>query len=177
MRYPADFEFVSRIDIVDMLTEHIHFLSNQDALDFILTAPMEKEKYVDLKEHFQRKDEVKEAFSSLEILPNKQGGYVNWFMQLPINSNRLLPYVVQPSEVELKPLPEHLKYAFLGKNITLPVIISSNITPIQEERLVKVLEEHKTALGWTVADIKGISPSMCMHRIALEEGAKHVRQV
>ncbi|KAH9752794.1 hypothetical protein KPL71_014847 [Citrus sinensis] len=38
-----------------------------------------------------------------------------------------------------------------------------------------VLRDHKTAIGWTIADIKGISPSMCMHRILLEEGSKPTR--
>ena len=46
----------------------------------------------------------------------------------------------------------------------------------QEERLIRVLREHKTAIGWTIADIKGISPSMCMHPILLEEGSKPTRE-
>ena len=32
------------------------------------------------------------------------------------------------------------------------------------------------AIGWTIADIKGISPSTCMHHILLKEGAKPSRQ-
>ncbi|XP_021733268.1 uncharacterized protein LOC110700074 isoform X1 [Chenopodium quinoa] len=177
MRYPSDCESVSSIDVIDALTEQVFFLSGHDGLDVVLTAPMEKEKYTDLQEHFELKGEVKEAFSSLEILPDKQLRYDKRFMQLPVTSNRLLPSIVQAPEVELKPLPDHLKYAFLGENDTLPVIIASNLTPNQEQKLVQVLKEHKTALGWTVADIKGISPSMCQHRILLEEGAKPVRQV
>ena len=47
---------------------------------------------------------------------------------------------------------------------------------MQEEKLVQVLKEHKTAIGWTIADIKGISLSTCMHRILLEEGAKPSHQ-
>jgi hypothetical protein len=38
-----------------------------------------------------------------------------------------------------------------------------------------VLKEHKEAIGWTVADPKGIDPSICMHRIYLE-GAKPSRE-
>ena len=41
---------------------------------------------------------------------------------------------------------------------------------------MQVLKEHKTAIGWTIADIKGISPSTCMHHILLEEGAKPSHQ-
>ena len=56
------------------------------------------------------------------------------------------------------------------------MIISSKLSAPQEEKLVQVLKEHKTAIGWTIADIKGISPSICMHHILLEEGAKPSRQ-
>jgi len=70
----------------------------------------------------------------------------------------------------LKTLPDNLKYAFLGKNNTLPVIISNKLTEDQEERLVEVLKKYKEAIGWSIADIKGISPSICMHMIILEEG-------
>ena len=54
--------------------------------------------------------------------------------------------------------------------------ISSKLSALQEEKLVQVLKEHKTAIGWTLANIKGISPSTCMHHILLEEGAKPSRQ-
>ena len=40
----------------------------------------------------------------------------------------------------------------------------------------KVIKDHKRAIGWTLADIPGISHSFCMHRILLEEDAKPVRQ-
>ncbi|CAN6716058.1 unnamed protein product [Malus baccata var. baccata] len=59
---------------------------------------------------------------------------------------------------------------------TLPVIISSSLTAQEEDKLIRVLKEHKSAIGWTLADIKGISPTTCMHRILLEEGAKPSRE-
>ncbi|KAL4302313.1 hypothetical protein GQ457_10G008720 [Hibiscus cannabinus] len=34
------------------------------------------------------------------------------------------------------------------------------------------LRQHKEALGWTIADIKGISPTICMHKILLEDNHK-----
>ncbi|KAB2600237.1 hypothetical protein D8674_010508 [Pyrus ussuriensis x Pyrus communis] len=82
----------------------------------------------------------------------------------------------EPPTLELKPLPNHLKYVFLGEQDTLPVIIASSLTAQEEEKLVRVLKEHKTAIGWTLADIKGISPTTCMHRILMEEGAKPSRE-
>nr|XP_027123172.1 uncharacterized protein LOC113739942 [Coffea arabica] len=60
--------------------------------------------------------------------------------------------------LELKPLPKHLKYVYLGEGETLPVIISAGLSKVQEEKLLRVLREHKQAIGWTIADIKGISP-------------------
>ena len=47
---------------------------------------------------------------------------------------------------------------------------------MQEEGLIKVIREHKTTIGWTIVDIKGISPSMCMHRILLDERSKPTRE-
>ncbi len=35
--------------------------------------------------------------------------------------------------------------------------------------------EHKEAMGWTIADIKGISPNLCSHKILMEEDAKPKR--
>ncbi|KAK9017028.1 hypothetical protein V6N11_079515 [Hibiscus sabdariffa] len=75
-------------------------------------------------------------------------------------------------QVELKELPTHLKYAFLGDNNTLPVIVSNKLSKREEDDLVEVLRIHKEAIGWTIADIKGLSPSTCMHKIKVEEDAK-----
>ncbi|MED6190980.1 hypothetical protein PIB30_111344, partial [Stylosanthes scabra] len=49
-------------------------------------------------------------------------------------------------KLTLKPLPSTLKYAFLDKEETLPVIISSTLSSEEEESLLIVLKEHKTAL-------------------------------
>ncbi|KAI3770488.1 hypothetical protein L6452_01622 [Arctium lappa] len=55
-----------------------------------------------------------------------------------------------PLVLELKPLPDHLKYVFLGNDSTLPAIISSSLTPYQEDMLISVLKEHKKAIGWSI---------------------------
>ncbi|XP_024042762.1 uncharacterized protein LOC112099576 [Citrus clementina] len=79
-------------------------------------------------------------------------------------------------KMELKPLPEGLKYAFLGEEQTYPVVISSTLTSDQEGKLLTVLKKHKNAIGWTLNDIKGINPLICTHRINLEENAKICQQ-
>ncbi|KAL4379175.1 hypothetical protein GQ457_02G023220 [Hibiscus cannabinus] len=42
----------------------------------------------------------------------------------------------------------------------------------QEEKLIVTLRQHKEALGWTIADIKGINPTICMHKNLLDDDHK-----
>ncbi|KAL5725417.1 hypothetical protein ACHQM5_008564 [Ranunculus cassubicifolius] len=79
------------------------------------------------------------------------------FEELPCGATSL-PSSVQFPRLELKPLPSELKYAFLGEADTFHVVISSSLDANQEERLLAVLRNHRDAIGWTIADIKGISP-------------------
>ncbi|XP_057747076.1 uncharacterized protein LOC130966304 [Arachis stenosperma] len=57
---------------------------------------------------------------------------------------------------ELKALPPNLKYAYLGSDEIHLVIISSALSKEQEEELIKVLQTHQDAIGWTLADLKRI---------------------
>jgi hypothetical protein len=56
------------------------------------------------------------------------------------------------------------------------VIITSDLVDAHEEKLLDVLKEYKETIGWTIEDIKGISPSLVMHKIHLEENAKPSRE-
>ena len=98
------------------------------------------------------------------------------FETLPPIVDRMLPSEERPPKPELQPLPSHLKYAFLGVEETFTVIISSSLESDQENKLLEILRTHKTAIGWTIADIKGISPLICTHKIHLEEDVKPSRQ-
>ncbi|XP_076901115.1 uncharacterized protein LOC143555456 [Bidens hawaiensis] len=84
----------------------------------------------------------------------------------------LKPSMLEAPKVELKELPKHLKYAFLGKDNTLPIIIASNLSVEQENALMEVLVANKEAIGWTIADLKGISPSIVMHKILTDPAIK-----
>ena len=77
------------------------------------------------------------------------------------------PSIEEAPKVELKALPPHLRYVFLGKGDTLPVIIASDLNVHQVESLVEVLKRFKRAIGWTIADIIGIPPDICSHNIQL----------
>ncbi|XP_077222173.1 uncharacterized protein LOC143856016 [Tasmannia lanceolata] len=94
----------------------------------------------------------------------------------PLSKSLPKPSIEEPPQLDLKPLPSNLRYAFLGNNETLPVIISSDLTSSQEDELLNLLKENKDAIAWTVADIKGISPSICQHHIHLIEGSKPSRE-
>ncbi|XP_057976132.1 uncharacterized protein LOC131163555 [Malania oleifera] len=79
--------------------------------------------------------------------------------------------------LELKPLPSKLKYAYLGPENSFPVMISTLLTLDQESKLLRILTQHKSAIGWSISDIKGISPLICSHRIYLEEDSKPLREM
>ena len=103
-------------------------------------------------------------------------GWAPKFDPLPPIEDRALPSEERPPKLELKPLPSHLKYAFLWVEETFPEIISSPLDLDQENKLLEILKTHRFALGWIIADIKGISPLICTHRIHLEEDVKPSRQ-
>ncbi|KAG7572475.1 Retrotransposon gag domain [Arabidopsis suecica] len=71
-------------------------------------------------------------------------------------------------KVDLKPLPQGLRYAFLGTNSTYPVIINAALNDDEVNLLLSELRKYRKAIGYSLSDIKGISPSLCNHRIHLE---------
>ena len=54
------------------------------------------------------------------------------------------------------------------------IIISANLLEHEKERLLKTLKKHRAAIGYTLDDLKGISPTLCQHKINLEKDAKPV---
>ncbi|CAL9012117.1 unnamed protein product, partial [Prunus brigantina] len=171
IRYPIDDHSCFSIDAFDSLAqEYLEYL-DRDALETTIVQGIELIKNGAEPNH----EEIGEMVAALESLP-QYVGKPPIPIPIPISTNKLLPSVIQAPTLELKPLPNHLKYVFLGDKETLPVIVSSSLTAVEEEKLVRVLQEYKTAIGWTLADIKGLSPTTCMHRILLEEGAKPTRE-
>ena len=75
---------------------------------------------------------------------------------------------------ELKQLPDTLKYVYLDEKKIYPVIISANLSEHEEERLLNTLRKHRAAIGYTLDDLKGITPTLCQHKINLEKDAKPV---
>ena len=81
----------------------------------------------------------------------------------------------------LKELLEHLKCAFLQPEKAKPVIISAGLTKLEEKKLLEILRKYKKAIAWSIDDLKGISPSICMHKILLEDNVntsiEHLRRL
>jgi hypothetical protein len=75
---------------------------------------------------------------------------------------------------DLKPLPDDLKYAYIDDKNIYPIIISAKLSGKEEERLLEILRKHRGAMGYTLNDLKGISPTICQHAINMEPDAKLV---
>ncbi|GJV16324.1 reverse transcriptase domain-containing protein [Tanacetum coccineum] len=61
-----------------------------------------------------------------------------------------------PSDLELKPFPDNLEYVFLEELSFLPIIISSQLSEHNKNKLVSILKRHKQASAWKTTDIPGI---------------------
>ncbi|CAN6725357.1 unnamed protein product [Malus baccata var. baccata] len=170
MKFPKDDHSCFSIDVLDELAQHYLDMLEDDPLETTIAQGLGMKPNLAVP-----KEEHAELVAAFDSLPQHRGKPSNP-IPIPVSTNTLLPSVIQAPVLELKPLPDHLKYVFLGDEETLPIIVSSSLTALEEEKLIRVLKEHKTAIGWTLADIKGISPTTCMHRIFLNEGAKPTRE-
>ena len=74
-------------------------------------------------------------------------------------------------KIELKQLPAGLKYVFLYNN-SYPVIVNANLTNRELTLLLNKLCKYRKALRYSLEDILGISPDLCMHRMHLEDDSK-----
>ena len=61
---------------------------------------------------------------------------------------------------------------FFDDDESCPVIVSSSLDDSQIVKLLTMLCMHKKAIGYSIDDLKGISPDFCMHRINLDEDHK-----
>ncbi|KAL0285914.1 UNVERIFIED_CONTAM: Retrovirus-related Pol polyprotein from transposon.6 [Sesamum radiatum] len=139
------------IDCVEMLQKDYVNLSND--LDAITDCIVNSDKF----ELQGRTEEHRQALCHLDA--GREEISSRPWRYLPLGgppTPELKPSIEKPPLLEIKPLPSHLKYVFLGKDETLP----------------RVLRENIKAIGWSIADIKGISPVTCTHKILMEEGHK-----
>ncbi|GJW31944.1 hypothetical protein Tco_0051976 [Tanacetum coccineum] len=138
------------------------------------TAKIVREQWVDTVDHDGKWTESEEEGDSNEVQA------VSFYLRAePVeplewkaSENRLKPSSIKLPELELKELPEHLEYCFLQENNQLLVVISSALSTVEKVRLLEVLKNHKGAIAWSIADIKGIDSSFCTHKILMEDEFK-----
>jgi hypothetical protein len=76
--------------------------------------------------------------------------------------------VLAPPPVELKPLLVGLRYAFLNGDMNTRIIISDMLSNKETSKLIAILEKHRLVFGYSLQDLKGISPTLSTHRIPID---------
>nr|GFC17964.1 reverse transcriptase domain-containing protein [Tanacetum cinerariifolium]GFC17966.1 reverse transcriptase domain-containing protein [Tanacetum cinerariifolium] len=104
-----------------------------------------------------------------EPLSNQKDFFLTLHKDLKVIEPKTQSEKDEPPEVELKELPPHLEYAFLGNNGEWPVIIAKDLSPNEKADLLNVLKTRKKAIAWKLTDIKGIDLEFCSHKILHEE--------
>nr|GEV68748.1 reverse transcriptase domain-containing protein [Tanacetum cinerariifolium] len=104
-----------------------------------------------------------------EPLSNQKDFFPTLHKDLKVVEPKNQSFEEEPPEVELKELPPHLEYAFLGDNGKWPVIIAKDLSSNKKNALINVLKTRKKAIAWKLTDIKGIDPEFYSHKILLEE--------
>ena len=166
MKLPSAYESISVIDSFDVVDDAVEFKMEEESLGEALAGILMNFDAEDMEGY-------EETVNSLVGL----GSYTYHPKKLSLDlENRTTPpakpSIIEPPRLELKQLPSHLRYEFVSPDNTLPVIVSVSLTEEQIVQLLEVLREYRRAIGWTIADIRGIPSGICEHKIQLEEGSK-----
>jgi hypothetical protein len=57
-----------------------------------------------------------------------------------------------------------------------PVIISDKLTDEETSKLIAILEKHRLVFGYSLQDLKGISLTLCTHRILIYPSSTPTRE-
>ncbi|RDX73595.1 Retrovirus-related Pol polyprotein from transposon 17.6, partial [Mucuna pruriens] len=171
MKHPTEDHFLFGIDLLDEIVEE-YFQLNSSSEDI--------EKFAGSTDEISCLGFADEEadYEEVQDLPNSEDNHSDIAdLDFATDPNSLTEKSPSPPPpMELKPLSSHLKYAYLDKEHQLSVIIANNLHQEHEDKLLEVLRQHKKAIRWKLSDLPGINPSMCMHRILMEEEIKPIRQ-
>ena len=126
MRYPSDLNACFAIDTLDTLAQQILDLDCEDTLKVVMGNSLEHDKLMEMHPN----EELLETVAAFETTPIPPMGYTSSFISLSNDKEKLLPSILHTPKLELKTLPNRLKFVFLGENETLPVIIASNLSSL-----------------------------------------------
>jgi hypothetical protein len=105
-----------------------------DSICFVETLRGPLQRAIENQINDQQDEELEEATKGLE----PQDGSVEEEKFEDIGENK--PEESQVPEVDLKPLPKGLKYKFFGPDKTYPVIVSDELSPEENEKLLILLK-------------------------------------
>jgi len=147
------------IDVVDgLILETVSNVVSNDYLEHVL-----------LNDSTTKDENLEEAMCAQFLEASQQVSPCQAKVEILKVEEELLIDEKQAPKVELKPLSSSLRYEFLGTNSTYPAIVNANLNACQVNSLLRVLREHKKAIGYTLDDLRGIHPSVCMQRILMED--------
>ena len=109
-------------------------MSSQSGLTNPLEASLVENDYENMSEEAEEYVKWMDSFG-----PNRR----KYFESLGEGAKTSVPLIEQPPKMEQKPLPSHLKYAYLRVTSTLPVLISASLIELEEENLLRVLRDHR----------------------------------
>lgn len=67
-------------------------------------------------------------------------------------------------------------YEFLDSELNHPIIVNTYLGRDKTEKLLVMLKRYLEEIGYTINDLKGINPSVCMYKILLERDSKPLRE-
>jgi uncharacterized protein YejL (UPF0352 family) len=73
-------------------------------------------------------------------------------------------------------LPAGLRYAFLNGDKNTTIIISDKLSDEEISKLIAILEKHRSVFGYSLQDLKRISPTLCTHRIPIDLASTSTRE-
>ncbi|XP_019225073.1 PREDICTED: uncharacterized protein LOC109206681 [Nicotiana attenuata] len=137
MKLPHEYENISVLDDVDEIEDAVEVKMEEKCLGEALVAILVNFDGEDMEGNM-------ESVNALEGLGTYTYAPAKFSLDLGNRATRpAKPSIDEPPQLELKPLPPHLRYKFLGSNDTLPVIVSSLLNDVQVEQLLEVLKEHR----------------------------------
>ncbi|XP_050104717.1 uncharacterized protein LOC126584354 [Malus sylvestris] len=136
---PGDVHDCIRVDVLDSIL-HAEIMSRLTSDPLLNVLHGFENKYTE-------DEEVFEYVSALESVPFQPPRWRHVFESLGEPKKLLQPSKVQPPKLELRVLPEHLKYAYLGADSSLPVIIAADLSSTEEDKLLRILRSHQDAIG------------------------------
>jgi hypothetical protein len=134
-----------------------------DSLCFVETLIDPLQRAMENQINDQQDEELEEATKGLE--PHDGSVEEERFEDI----GEIKPEEPQVPEVDLKPLPKGLKYEFLGPYKTYPVIVSDELSPEKNEKFLILLKKHRKVIGYSINDLKGLSPAFCTQRLPMED--------